>query len=246
MTRTTAAVLALGSALTLAACTGKSATPAGGTTTAPAATASAAVGASAGPSAGASSSPSTAPSATPSVASQPSVAATSTVPAASVPATVTSPGTKPSATTSGAASTRCRNAQLQVSLGTNDGGAGQIYTPIVFRNSGSTTCTLVGHPGVSYVTGDEGRQVGASATRTGASKTVTLAPGGTAAALLHETNYSNFDATACKPIKVRGLRIYPPGSKAAVFIARVTTQCSATTLPDPALSIGAVKAGSTG
>ncbi|MDX6229675.1 MAG: hypothetical protein QOI76_3065 [Frankiales bacterium] len=231
MTRTTAAALALGSALTLAACTGGSstATPATGTSSAPATSAAAT-----------SAAPSSAPSATSAAASS---VAPSATPATTIPATVTSPGSKPTTTAPGS-STRCKTSQLRVSLGSSDRGAGQIYTQILFVNSGSTTCTLAGHPGVSYVAGDDGHQVGASATRTGtAITTVSLQPGGTASALLHETNSANFDQSVCKPVTVRGLRIYPPGSTAAVFIPRVSKQCSATTLPDPALSIAVVKAG---
>ena len=238
MTRTTAAVLALGSALTLAACSGHSSAAPSATGTssssAPATSQAAATG-----STSASGSASAPTSQAPATTSAPSK-----TPATTVPATATSPGSKPTTvtTTSATSSTRCTNSQLKVALGTQDNGAGQIYTPIVFTNIGSTMCTLVGHPGVSYVAGDDGHQVGASAVRTGAAATVSILPGKSASALLHETNYSNFDAGTCKPVKVRGLRIYPPGSKAAVFIPRVTTQCSATTLPDPALSIAQVKA----
>jgi hypothetical protein len=172
--------------------------------------------------------------------------ASSATASATVPATATSPGSTPTTTAAGS-STRCRNSQLRVSLGTPDRGAGQIYTQILFVNSGSTTCTLAGHPGVSYVAGDDGHQVGASATRAGtAVTTVSLKPGGTASALLHETNYANFDQGVCKPVTVRGLRVYPPGSTAAVFIPRAGMQCSATQLPDPAMSIAVVKAGNGG
>jgi hypothetical protein len=245
MTRSTAAVLGLGAALTLAACTSNSstATPAGGTSSAPAATSVAAT------SAVGSGQPSAQPSVQPSASGVPSAApSASQTPATTIPATVTSPGSKPSPTTStGGDPNRCKNSQLTVSLGTPDRGAGQIYTQILFVNKGTTTCTLAGHPGVSYVAGDDGHQVGAPATRTGTTiTTVSLAPGATASALLHETNYANFDQSVCKPVTVRGLRVYPPGSTAAVFLPRVSKQCSAVSLPDPALSIAVLKAGAGG
>ncbi|MDX6246443.1 MAG: hypothetical protein QOE76_4166 [Frankiales bacterium] len=236
MTRTTAAVLALGAAATLAACTSHSsaASSAGGTsaTGTPSATSPAA---------------SSAPSGQPSASGVPStLPSASTAPATTIPATVTSPGSKPSPTTSaGGDPNRCKNSQLTVSLSAADRGAGQIYSQILFVNKGTTTCTLAGHPGVSYVAGDDGHQVGASATRTGTGvTTVSLAPGATASALLHEANYSSFDQSVCKPVTVRGLRVYPPGSLAAVFLPRVGKECSAVTLPAPALSIAQVKAGS--
>jgi Protein of unknown function (DUF4232) len=256
MTRTTAAVLALGAAFTLAACTSNSSTasPAGGSTgtsSAPAPTSAGATSAGAtsagATSAAASGQPSAPASGQPSASAVPSsVAATSAAPATTIAATATSPGTKPSPTTSAAGDpNRCKNAQLTVSLGAPDRGAGQIYSEILFVNKGTTTCTLAGHPGVSYVAGDDGHQVGASAARTGSViTTVSLAPGATASALLHETNSDNFDQSVCKPVTVRGLRVYPPGSTAAVFLPRVSKQCSTVKLPDPALFIAVVKAGS--
>lgn len=251
MTRTIVAVLALGSALTLAGCTSNSSTasPATGTSGAPGATSAAATSAAASgqPSGQPSAQPSGQPSAQPSASGAPSAApSASKTPATTIPATVTSPGTKPSPTTTSAGGDpkRCKNGQLTVSLGTPDRGAGQSYSQILFVNKGTTTCTLAGHPGVSYVAGDDGHQVGASAARTGTAVTsVSLAPGATASALLHETNYANFDQSVCKPVTVRGLRVYPPGSTAAVFLPRVSKQCSAAALPDPALSIAVVKAG---
>jgi hypothetical protein len=114
----------------------------------------------------------------------------------------------------------------------------------VFTNTGATSCTLAGHPGVSYVAGDKGIQVGDSAKRDpGTVTTVTLAPGGSASALIHEANYQNFDQSACKPVTTRGFRVYPPGSTAAFFVPRAAKECSGTGLPATALSIGVVKAG---
>ncbi|BEP14273.1 DUF4232 domain-containing protein [Acidothermaceae bacterium B102] len=172
----------------------------------------------------------------------------------SIPATVTSPGSKPTATRTTTAPTtsvsavpggHCLNAQLAVSLKAGSPGAGQIYTTIVFTNTSTTPCTLSGHPGVSYVAGSDGHQVGNSASRDpGTVATITLAPTGTASALLHEANYQGFDQAVCKPVPTEGLRVYPPGGTRSFFLRRVGTQCSATTLPNPAMSIGVVKAGS--
>ena len=72
---------------------------------------------------------------------------------------------------------------------------------------------------------------------------MTLAPGGSASALIHEANYQNFDQAACKPVTTRGFRVYPPGSTAAFFVPRAAKECSGTGLPATALSIGVVKAG---
>jgi hypothetical protein len=255
MTRTTAAAMILGSALALTACSSHSGSSASSSSTssAPASTtpsastpasAAASNGASAGTSAGASGAPSAGGSAT----------APPSTPATTIPATATSPGSKPTATTSATgatptattsgSSTRCRNAQLKVSLGSEGAAAGNRYTPLIFTNTGTTSCTLAGHPGVSYVAGDKGIQVGDSAKRDpGTVRTVTLAPGGSASAVLHEANYQNFDQSACKAVTVRGFRVYPPGSTAAFFVPRPARECSGTDLPATALSIGVVKPG---
>ena len=244
-TRTTATVLTLGAALALAGCSSHS----GSSATAPGTSASApATSAQASPSASASASGSAAPS----TGAASAASATTTSSAPSAPATVTSPGssttaaptTSASRTATSASGSRCRNAQLRLSLGTEGAAAGNRYTPLVFTNTSSTPCTLSGHPGVSYVAGDKGVQVGASATRDpGTIKTVTLAAGGSASALIHEANYQNFEPSVCKPVTTRGFRVYPPGSKAAFFVPRPAKECSGTKLPGTALSIGVVKAG---
>ena len=115
----------------------------------------------------------------------------------------------------------------------------QNHTGLNLRNIGSTTCTLYGYPGVSYVAGAGGRQGGNAATRQadntgGAEKVVTLAPGATASAPLDIIQAAVIDKSECKPVPVRGLRVYPPGEKAALFISAPTGsggygECSAPT-----------------
>jgi hypothetical protein len=66
---------------------------------------------------------------------------------------------------------------LDVSLGT----AGTLYRPLVFTNTGGRSCTIQGFPGVSFVTGDDGHQVGEAAMRVDPKgPPVTLKPGDTA------------------------------------------------------------------
>ena len=117
--------------------------------------------------------------------------------------------------------TRCAVSQLAVRLGRAGHAAGSTYQPIVFTNKGAAACTLTGYPGVSYVAPKTGAQVGAAATRDPANTphTVTLAAGGHAASLLQLANYINYPATSCAAKSVSGLRVYPPGSKAAAYIA---------------------------
>src|SRR4051794_6154875 len=117
--------------------------------------------------------------------------------------------------------TRCRVSELSVRLGPASGAAGSTYRPIVFTNTSSTACTLRGYPGVSYVAPTTGRQVGAAASRDAGVqiRTVTLAPAGHAAALLQLVNPFNYPAADCAAKTVSGLRVYPPGSTAAAYVA---------------------------
>jgi hypothetical protein len=106
-------------------------------------------------------------------------------------------------------------------------GAGHRYATIVFTNEGSKKCVITDWPGVSYVAGDDGHQVGAAASRDGAAGgPVTLAPGRSASAKLREVDVHNYPAEKCHPTHVRGLRIYPPNNTASVYVHRPGTGCA--------------------
>jgi hypothetical protein len=140
-----------------------------------------------------------------------------------VTATTTAPATPTSAPTSTPATSvagGCPTSQLRIGLGTSQGAAGSVFVPLVFTNAGGTSCTLSGYPGVSYVTGATGQQVGQPASRdAGAVTTVRLAPNASASSTLREVNPANFPPGQCVPATVRGLRVYPPGQTAAAFVA---------------------------
>src|SRR3954452_3815538 len=125
------------------------------------------------------------------------------------------------ATTTTTRTPRCLLSGLSVRLGRASGAAGSTYRPIVFTNTSTTACTLRGYPGVAYVAPTTGRQVGAAASRDAGVRirTVTLAPGGHAAALLQIVNYLNYPSGSCVAKTVSGLRVYPPGSSAAAYVA---------------------------
>jgi uncharacterized protein DUF4232 len=114
----------------------------------------------------------------------------------------------------------CKAADLRLSLGEGQGGAaGSSYPAIQFTNSGTSNCVIVGFPGVSYVGGDDGHQVGAPASRDGKiGAQMTLAPGQMASAIVREVDPENYPTATCKPVTVRGLRIYPPDDTAAMFL----------------------------
>ena len=146
----------------------------------------------------------------------------------------------------------CTSAHLQASLGGGAGaGMSQNHTGLQLRNTGTSACTLYGYPGVSWVRGATGVQTGAAATRqadpNGTEKTVTLAPGALASAPLDIVDAAVIPPSECKPVAVRGLRIYPPGQQAALFLPLPTAaggygECSLTT-KSPTLMIGYMEAG---
>jgi len=146
-------------------------------------------------------------------------------------AAATSSSSASSGSTTGSASsgsqtevTTCRASDLQATLGGGAGaGMSQDHTGLQLRNIGSSTCTLYGYPGVSWVAGANGSQVGAAASRAAdnsgsAEKVITLAPGAAASAPLDIVDAAVIPKSECKPVPVRGLRVYPPGERAALFI----------------------------
>ena len=124
----------------------------------------------------------------------------------------------------------CKSADLAAALTPDQGGGGMNQNRLVlaFTNRGAVECALQGSPGVSFVTGDGGTQVGAPATRESDGGTaVTLLPGASATSTLAITNADVFDPAECAPADVRGLRVYPPGETAAMFVEHQQKACSA-------------------
>ena len=123
----------------------------------------------------------------------------------------------------------CPTSGLQVRLGASNGAAGSTYLPIVFTNTGTTACTLYGYPGVSLAGGSPAAQIGAAAVRnpSPAPKTVTLAPGGEANAVLQVTVAGNYPAATCNPTAATTLVVYPPNQTASVSVPYSTTGCAA-------------------
>ncbi len=167
----------------------------------------------------------------------------------SVSSTTQAPPTTSSAPAGGATSpthtgtSECKASNLKLSIGSGDAAAGHFYVPIVFTNTGSTPCLMRGFPGVSYVTGDNGSQVGAPAQRTGSiGSSVTLAPNAVASSVVTVTDVSVFDASSCQPTSVRGFRVYAPDDTASMFVTRSGTGCAGNP-PSPQLQVQTVKAG---
>jgi hypothetical protein len=138
----------------------------------------------------------------------------------------------------------CTSADLAVSLGASEGTAGKLHRALVFANTGRRSCTIQGFPGVSFVAGDDGHQVGQAADRDGLKgPAVRLTPGATATAPLTFVNLGVFDPAVCRPTPVRGLRVYPPHETRAKFVPFDTTACAGTT-PTNTLRVNTVHPGS--
>ena len=199
--------------------------------------------------AGAGTTGASAPASASSAASSTGAAGTGASPAGS--STAAGSGTS-GATTASSGAPACTSADLTASLGGGAGaGMSQNHTGLQLRNTGSSACTLYGYPGVSWVRGASGIQTGAAAVRqadpNGTETTVTLAPGALASAPLDIVDAAVIPPSECKPVAVRGLRIYPPGQKAALFLSLPTAaggygECSLTT-KSPTLMIGYMEAG---
>jgi Protein of unknown function (DUF4232) len=116
----------------------------------------------------------------------------------------------------------------------------------VFTNISGAACTLFGYPGVALAGGSPVAQIGAAAARsaTTPAKTVTLAAGGTASALLRITQAENYPATRCNPAASDYLQIYPPNQTTPIYLAYKSTACASTSVN--LLTIEVVQAGNGG
>jgi hypothetical protein len=152
----------------------------------------------------------------------------------------------PAATTAAAAPVDpsiCHSSALAVTLGTSEGAAGTVYVSLRFTNTGPARCVIHGFPGVSYVGGDNGAQIGPAAEHDGVKgAAVNLPHGAVASAQLAMVQVLNYDASACHPTPVKGLRVYPPGETASVFVPLTGTGCSSNP-PGPQLRVKTVQPG---
>ncbi len=114
----------------------------------------------------------------------------------------------------------CKAGDVKLSIANGDAAAGTVYRKLVITNASGHACTIQGFPGVSYVTGADGHQVGEAAFRDGSKgEPVQLNNGESASADLGFVNVRNYDEAACKPTETRGLRVYLPQETASNFVA---------------------------
>jgi hypothetical protein len=126
--------------------------------------------------------------------------------------------------------TQCPTSALRATVNKTRGGAaaGTNYVPLDFTNTSSHSCDMYGFPGVSFVTGHPGSQIGAAATRqtTFGPETVTLASGATAHAWLGVVDAGNFSPSACGLVTAHWLKIYPPDQYTALYARFTAPACS--------------------
>jgi hypothetical protein len=122
------------------------------------------------------------------------------------------------------ASDRCHTNELSLSLGPPDGAAGNIYVPVVLRNSSTRTCNVAGYPGVSLLDG-AGTMIGTAATREPGPPVanVRLAPGAAASTAVHTVN-QGIAPGGCWPASAK-VRVYPPNELNALEVAGAVTVC---------------------
>jgi hypothetical protein len=142
----------------------------------------------------------------------------------------------------------CATSALQAAVDVSAGGAalGSTYYPIQFTNISSSTCNLYGYPGVSFVTGAGGSQIGIAATENPAHprQYIDLAPGQVAHANLQVTVAQNYPPASCGSIvTAHWLRIFPPNQTSALYASFTAQTCST---GRTTLSVETVEAGTTG
>jgi hypothetical protein len=150
----------------------------------------------------------------------PSVAATTGAGAAGATA-VTSATTLP----------QCTAGDLSVRYHATDAAMSHRFGRIVLTNTSQHACLTGGYVGLSYVGHGDGTQVGAAARRDDSAnqpRPLVLKPGGHARAQVSEAVAGVYPRHTCRPEHVDGFRVYPPQSRAALYVAHPTTGCAAT------------------
>jgi len=132
----------------------------------------------------------------------------------------------------------CATSALVVWLDTQPQGAlGTTVYNIEFTNLSGHTCTLNGYPRVSAIS-IGGTQIGRAASRYRlSSKTVSLASGAAATALLFVREPGTFKGR-CGAVTAAALRVYPPNERTAKVIPFPLNACSTSQMY---LSIGPVR-----
>ena len=143
----------------------------------------------------------------------------------------TSTSSPPSAKT-----TSCTTSDLTITVGPSQGAAGHVYIPILFQNTGASSCTIDGFPQVAG-TNSSGQQVAQAAHSSGTPSMVVLPVKGFSSATLTAINVPSGNATSCT--NFAGLNVTPPDNTTGVSITVQTPGCAG-------LSVSPVVAGTSG
>jgi hypothetical protein len=178
-------------------------------------------------------------------AAAPPTTVTATVTATPSASTAAPPATGTSVSPHTAGPPACATSGLSVKLGAGNGAAGSTFVPIVFTNTTGSSCSLFGYPGVSFVTGQGGSQIGSAAMRdpTEPARSIVVAAGGVAHATLRVVQADNFPAAGCQPTAVSTLKIFPPGQTTALYLAFSSRTCASTSPSDQVLYIQTMGSG---
>jgi hypothetical protein len=156
-------------------------------------------------------------------------------------ATAMPPNTKPSGKSSAGDKpvALCSVGQLRITVGGGDADMQGAHRSLRFTNVSDKVCKLIGAPGVSYVAGSQGNQVGKPAQRIVGHQPTVLIPNATASAGLFVSSAPS--KSDCAKVTARGLRVYPPDSKKAAFVPMSEVTCAS---GGPYLKVGPILQGS--
>lgn len=149
------------------------------------------------------------------------------------PSSKSSPGDKPVAL--------CGVDQLRITVGGGNSDMQGAHRSLRFTNISNKVCKLTGAPGVSYVGGADGHQIGKPAKRIVGHQPVVLIPNQTASAGLFISSAPR--KSDCAKVTARGIRVYPPDSKKAAFVSLSEKTCASST-SGPYLKVGPILPGS--
>lgn len=175
--------------------------------------------------------------------SSPPASAAPVDPASSSPASPASPAASPAKAQAAPALASCSTRYLGGSAGVSQGAAGSTYVVLVFKNLNNYACTLYGYPGVAMDAGVPVTPVGLAAAEdpTTPRELVTLAPYGTASALLRIMTTGVYSPAACHPVNTQFLQIIPPGQTVPIYVGYTAQTCAK---PIQILTVDAVRPGS--
>src|SRR6202042_1643758 len=102
------------------------------------------------------------------------------------------------------------------------------YVALAFTNTSGHSCDMFGFPGVSFVTGNPGSQIGAAASRQEAigPEKGRLASGAVAHAWLGVVDAGNFSPSACGQVTAHWLKVFPPDQFTALYTRFTAQVCS--------------------